>query len=76
MTEEIKVGDRVTWETEKRVGRDIKVEPLSGNVTQKGKGWVVVNYAPGKFRQVTIGTLNLRKVVKEEPEKKESEVAA
>lgn len=64
MTEDFKVGDRVVWETEKRVGRDIKVEPFSGNVTQIGKGWVVVNYAPGKHRQVTIGTLNLRKAVK------------
>ena len=61
-SETFKVGDRVSWETQKREGRDIVTTPFSGNITFVGKKFVIVNYAPDKYRQLAIGTLNLRKV--------------
>ena len=58
------VGDQVAWDARSLVvsGRDVRAEGTTGVITSMKKGCVIVEYAPGKFRQVAIGTQNLRKV--------------
>lgn len=59
------VGDRVAWSARQLVtsGRDVRAEEMTGVITSMRKDTVVIQYAPGRFRQVTIGTQDLRKVV-------------
>ena len=57
-----KAGDHVVWTTQRRVKREVKAQDFTGRVAAvNGEYLFIDNGAPGKFRQIKSGTMNLRK---------------
>lgn len=57
-----KVGDHILFTTQRRIKGEVKKFDFTGRVAAvKGEHVYIDNGAPGKFRQIKIGTMDLKK---------------